>query len=149
MFRPITEIPPGFDYGKLVDFGEAEQQIQPVVAADPEFYPSEEETTKSELDPGPAINLYVTSPRGNKLGTFEEDEPVYSTVRKIRVGKLKFILTPKKLPFDKLNLDEIRSRKIKSPRFMDKIHSNRVQLGGTDFTVGKRVGQYRKVTFNI
>jgi hypothetical protein len=71
-----------------VDITEPELLIQPVVAADPTIYPDEEEARVSELDPGPAINLYVTSPRGNKLEIFEEsDEPVYSTVRKIRVGR--------------------------------------------------------------
>ena len=133
-----------------MDLTEPEQLIQPVVAADPELYPEEETGTRSELDPGPAVNLYVTAPRGNKLEVMEEpDEPVYSTVRKIRVGKFVFELNPQKLHMDRLDLDEIKSRKVKLPRFMDKIHSNRVQFGDVDFTVGKRVSEYRNLKFSI
>ena len=74
-----------------MDITEPELLIQPVVAADPTIYPAEEEAPVSELDPGPAVNMYVTSPRGNKLEIFEDtDEPVYSTVRKIRVGRYCF-----------------------------------------------------------
>ena len=50
-----------------MDLAEPEQIIVPVVEADPEFFPPEEETVTSALDPGPAVNLYVTQPRGNKL----------------------------------------------------------------------------------
>ena len=150
--KVINLKPPGFDYGKLVDLTEPEMLIQPVVPADPDLYPNEEGAVTSELDPGPAVNLYVTSPRGNKLEVFEEpeaDEPVYSTVRKIRVGKFVFRLSPVAHRVDKLDLDEIKSRKIRLPKFVDKMHTNRVQLGGTDFTVGKRVGDYKKLTLNI
>jgi len=42
--------------------------------------------TSSVLDPGPALNLYSTAPRGNRLQVEEEDEePLYSTVRHIKV----------------------------------------------------------------
>ena len=141
---------PGFGYGKLLDLTEPEQLIQPVVTADPELYPDEENGPSSELDPGPAVNLYVTAPRGNKLEVMEEpDEPVYSTVRKIRVGKFVFELRPQKLEMDRLDLDKIKSRKVRLPKFMDKIHSNRVQFGDVDLTVGKRVSEYRKLTLSI